>query len=120
MSTLPKLPELRPNHYIWIIAGAYEHFAEKVVEYEQAIIRHSEFRKEANHNPKSISSKSREEEIRRLQEFLTQYRDICAWLKITHHDVSERSMTEDSVAIGDFIRDRVRVEPKKKAAKKTK
>jgi hypothetical protein len=117
---MSKLPELKPNHHVWIVGAAYEHFAEKIREYELEIIRHSEFRKDANHNPKSIAGdKGRQEEITRLNQFIEQYRTICEWLKITHRDVSEKAAEGSAEGIADFLRQRHGL-PKKKATKKTK
>jgi hypothetical protein len=116
---MSKLPELQERHFLWILNGAFEHFAEKVADYEREIIRHNEFRKDAHYNPRAITlGKSRDEEIQRINEYLAQYRLICEWLKITHSDVSEKLGREDSIGLADFIRERHGLEPAKKPSRK--
>lgn len=89
-----ELPKLESKHIVWIVDAAAEAFEKRVEETELEIVRHTVFKDLPISTARISRSTSRMEKIEQLKDYLRQYTDILAVLKVAREKAVDYSAEE--------------------------
>jgi hypothetical protein len=99
------VPQLETHHLQWIFDAAIKHFAERIRDCENDLVRHQAFLNEPACEG-YVTKKTRQELISHSKEYLMQYRTVHAFCVKARDRVVELSAKEFAESVGEWLRGR--------------